>query len=253
MGPGFKPGEPPEPPTRKRVAFFGGSFDPPHLGHLAVAREAQKALCLDQVLFAPVGRQPLKVGEGEIRSRAGFEDRVAMTRIAIAAEPAFAVSLTDAPKPDGRPNYTIDALTQLHATLGGGVELFLLLGADAFRILPRWRLAAEVPFVANLIVVSRPGEEFLLRDDLAASLPNQLTLSGPRITDQEQPQGNALIQYEIADCQNRRAPLYLLPNLQYDVSATQLRQQIQGNLSTSIPQLLAPEVLAYIREHRLYL
>ena len=68
------------------MAFFGGSFDPPHLGHLAVARAARAAFHLDTVLFAPVGAQPLKP-EG---SAASFEQRLAMTRLAIAGEPGFA-------------------------------------------------------------------------------------------------------------------------------------------------------------------
>ena len=80
-----------------RVAFFGGSFDPPHLGHLAVARAARDAFRLDRVLFAPVGAQPLKP-EG---STAGFADGVAMTRLAIAASAVLLVSLADAPKPSG--------------------------------------------------------------------------------------------------------------------------------------------------------
>ena len=71
--------------TPVRVAFFGGSFDPPHLGHLAVARAARDAFQLDTVLFAPVGAQPLKP-EG---SAAGFEDRLAMTRLAIEDEPGL--------------------------------------------------------------------------------------------------------------------------------------------------------------------
>ena len=82
-----------------RVAFFGGSFDPPHLGHLAIARAARDAFHLNVVLFAPVGAQPLKP-EG---AAAGFEDRLAMTRLAIKGEPGFAVSLADAPKTHGKP------------------------------------------------------------------------------------------------------------------------------------------------------
>src|SRR5215469_14916173 len=76
-----------------RIAFFGGSFDPPHLGHLAIARAARDALQLDRVLFAPVGAQPLKP-KG---STASFEDRLAMTELAIAGERGFEVSLADAP------------------------------------------------------------------------------------------------------------------------------------------------------------
>src|SRR5208283_3810372 len=93
----------------RRVAFFGGSFDPPHLGHLAVARAAQRALGLDTVLFAPVGAQPLK----PVGATASFDDRVAMTKLAIAGEPGFAISLADAPKASGVPNYTLETLENL--------------------------------------------------------------------------------------------------------------------------------------------
>src|ERR1700728_4305611 len=93
-----------------RVAFFGGSFDPPHIGHVAVARAARQALHLDRVLFAPVGLQPLK----PTGPSASFEDRVAMTRLAIAGQPGFELSLADAPKAAGAaPNFTIDTLTTL--------------------------------------------------------------------------------------------------------------------------------------------
>jgi nicotinate-nucleotide adenylyltransferase len=90
----------PQSAVARRVAFFGGSFDPPHLGHLGVARAAQAALGLDIVLFAPVGAQPLKPRGAS----ADFEDRLAMTRLAIAGEPGFDLSLADAPKSSGAPN-----------------------------------------------------------------------------------------------------------------------------------------------------
>ena len=76
-----------------RIAFFGGSFDPPHRGHLTIACAASTALHLDQILFAPVGAQPLK----PLGATASFDDRVAMTRLAIANEPGFVVTLADAP------------------------------------------------------------------------------------------------------------------------------------------------------------
>src|SRR5438309_1047568 len=104
----------------QRVAFFGGSFDPPHDGHLAIARAARDALRLDLVLFAPVGAQPLKPHG----STAPFADRLAMTELAIASEPAFTVSAIDAPNPAGRPNYTLHSLQQLRSQLAPGAELF---------------------------------------------------------------------------------------------------------------------------------
>jgi nicotinate (nicotinamide) nucleotide adenylyltransferase len=155
-----------------RVAFFGGSFDPPHLGHLGVARAARAALGLDSVLFAPVGTQPLKP-QGTV---AGFEDRLAMTRLAIAAEPGFALSLADAPKPSSAPNYTLETLTALRAQLPPESALFCLMGADSFAAFRRWHRAAEIPFVASLIVASRPGESL---DNLDSALPNGLTIDDP--------------------------------------------------------------------------
>src|ERR1035441_7107189 len=116
------------PPSKgSRIAFFGGSFDPPHLGHLEVARAAQAALGLDTVLFAPVGEQPLK-SQG---STAAFAHRLAMTRLAIAGDPGFALSLADAPKPSGAPNYTFDTLTTLKSELPQGCALYFLMGADS--------------------------------------------------------------------------------------------------------------------------
>src|SRR5579863_7237462 len=99
--------------VQRRVAFFGGSFDPPHLGHLAVARAARAALGLDTVIFAPVGAQPLKP-KGSI---ADFEDRVAMTRLAVADDPGFVVSLADAPMRTGKPNFTFETLESLRGEL----------------------------------------------------------------------------------------------------------------------------------------
>lgn len=105
----------------RRVAFFGGSFDPPHLGHLAVARTARAALGLDTVLFAPVGAQPLKPRG----ATADFPDRLAMTCLAIGDEPGLAVSLADAPKPSGTPNFTLETLQSLRAELLHGQRAVL--------------------------------------------------------------------------------------------------------------------------------
>src|SRR5690348_9743588 len=109
-----------------RVAFFGGSFDPPHLGHLAVAHAALAAMPLDTVLFAPVGAQPLMPAG----STASFEDRVEMTRLAIANEPAFQLCLADAPRPEGRPNYTLESLQAVKRDLPQDCSLYCLMGAD---------------------------------------------------------------------------------------------------------------------------
>ena len=92
-----------------RIAFFGGTFDPPHCGHIAIARAAITRLALDQVLVAPVGTQPLKGGS----AHSSFEDRLAMVRLAVAGEPGLTASDVDAPLPGGQPNYTFDTLQRL--------------------------------------------------------------------------------------------------------------------------------------------
>lgn len=239
------------PSAGKRVAFFGGSFDPPHQGHLTVARVAREAFALDTVLFAPVGAQPLKP-EG---STASFEDRVAMTRLAIDGERGFEVSLIDAPKPSAAPNYTFDTLLALRSQLPPGGTLFCLMGADSFFSLRRWHRAAEIPFVAPLIVASRPGQPL---DDLRAALPPGLTMNAALPVADSEPElpGSAfgLIRYILHNPAAECTPLYLLPGLNVEISASQVREQIQraGEAPDSGSELLCASVLDYIRAHGLY-
>lgn len=229
------------PASRERIAFFGGSFDPPHNGHLAAARTALRALHLDRVLFAPVGTQPLKPAG----ATASFEDRVAMTRLAITGEPAFELSLLDAPRPSGEPNYTLDSLQALHAQFSHA-QLHLILGADSFAQLRNWRGAAEIPFIASLIVASRPGQ-FL--DNLSLFLPASIVI-------QENPAGNdigsstgiELRAYTLTNPAGERAALYLLPGLDVPISASEIRNHSAENASGVLPGTVA----AYIRKHNLY-
>jgi nicotinate-nucleotide adenylyltransferase len=245
-----------QPHRSSRVAFFGGSFDPPHLGHLAVARAAQTALGLDSVLFAPVGAQPLK----PLGSTASFTHRLAMTRLAIASSPGFAISLADAPKPSGQPNYTLDTLLALRAELPPGSSLFCLMGADSLAGFRRWHRAAEIPFAAPLIVASRPGEN--LRD-LKAWLPVGLEIEpAPDEPDQQQIE---LRRYLLRNPAGATTPFYLLPGLEIEISASEIRDQLQirdqkmARDQSQTPaqpperQLLPTPVSEYIRTHGLYL
>jgi nicotinate-nucleotide adenylyltransferase len=239
-----------QPSSGARVAFFGGSFDPPHLGHLAVARVAKAALRLDTVLFAPVGAQPLKTHG----STAGFEDRLAMTRLAIAGERGFAVSLADAPKPSGEPNFTLETLLDLRAELPPGGALFCLMGADSFFGLRLWRRAAEIPFVAPLIVASRPGQPL---GDLKAGLPVGLTLKSQPEMDRPG-SGVEIWSYVLSNSAGDRAPFYLLPGLNVEISASEIRMHIRDlvleapEASASRQALLPSAVVDYIRSRGLY-
>jgi nicotinate-nucleotide adenylyltransferase len=228
-----------------RVAFFGGSFDPPHLGHLAVARAARDALRLDTVLFAPVGAQPLKP-QG---STASFEDRLAMTQLAIAGEPGFAISKVDAPNPLGRPNYTLDTLHQLQAEMPAA-ELFLLMGADSFVSLRRWHGAAKIPLSASLVVASRSGQSL---DDLAAAIPSGLVLDAVSSPLRSANPEIELRAYRVRNIAGEEAPFYVLPGLDIEISASDIRRQMQsGDQAGSSRPLVPAPVARYIREHGLY-
>ncbi len=224
----------------RRIAFFGGSFDPPHLGHLAVARAAKEALGLDEVLFVPVGKQPLKVLDGTTLLQAGYADRVEMTRLAIEDEAGFRVSLADAPRADGEPNYTIDSLRRIAAE--GRVKLYLLMGADAFRLLGRWHEAGEIPFAATLVVVARPGEDLGRLDE---GLPKGITAG-------EAGRLGELTQYRVEDGEGRWAEMFVMPDLHYEVSATALRESLRTTGSGERALAVAAPVLKYIEERGLY-
>jgi len=210
-----------------RRAIFGGTFDPPHRGHMAIARAAADAFHLDQVLFAPTARQPLKLNSNP----ATFADRLAMVAAACAdacradraAAPSkrFAVTGLDGPRPGDLPNYTVDTLTALRA-LYPDDALFSLAGADSFLNLHHWREPQRLLELTEWIVVTRPGYS-LTEDHLA---PLHLT-------------------------EAQRARVHLLTGVEEDVSATRLRERLrQGD---PCADLLSPSVADHIEQHALYL
>ncbi len=235
-----------------RIGYFGGSFDPPHNGHLTVACAARDRFALDRVLLAPTGRQPLKPN-GAVAS---FADRLRMTELLCAGVPRLEASPIDAPRPDGQPNYTVDTLRRLHAQLAPAVlptsnlvpssnpispphlaaepnlHLFAILGADAFQTFPHWREPEELLQLAEWIIVSRPG----------VPLPTSNSASSKT--------GMELDAHELASRPEQPKGIHLLNDIVEPVSATQLRfllrdrQDCQG--------MMPKPVLSYIAAHRIY-
>lgn len=130
-----------------RLGVFGGTFDPVHVGHLAIANAACESLSLDRVLFVLARRSPLK-DRGPV---AGEADRLRMLELAVAGEPHFAVSRIELDR-EG-PSYTVDTLERLSGT----DELFLILGSDAIADFPRWKDPDRIAKLATLAVAERPG------------------------------------------------------------------------------------------------
>jgi nicotinate-nucleotide adenylyltransferase len=137
-----------------RIGIFGGTFDPPHIGHLLSASDAYEALGLDRVLFVPAAGQPLKSA-----IMASPADRLAMVQELVAGDPRFTVDPIEIER--GGLSFTVDTLRAFHDRWKGDRELalVLLLGADAAATLPQWREPAEVASLAEVIVLRREGGE----------------------------------------------------------------------------------------------
>jgi nicotinate-nucleotide adenylyltransferase len=134
-----------------RIGILGGTFDPPHLGHLVVAADAYEALRLDRLLFVPSAQHPFK----HSRVRAAPELRAEMVSAAIRGDERFGVDEMELHRPG--PSYTVDTLRSLRERFPED-ELFFFIGADNLRELPSWREPEEVVRLATLVVMSRGGE-----------------------------------------------------------------------------------------------
>lgn len=149
-------------PTRRanlRIGLFGGTFDPIHNGHVAVARAARRRFRLDLIYFIPCGRPPHKDRPG----LSPFLHRYAMVALACAGERGFRPSLLEAgPDLSGRRRcYSIETVRRLRRSVGRRARLYFLLGADAFLYLPTWKNVRELMRLCEFIVADRPG--FTLR------------------------------------------------------------------------------------------
>lgn len=195
-----------------RLGLLGGTFDPPHFGHLHIARAACDQLQLDQVLFVPAGVQPLK--QGQISSPP--EHRARLVQLAIAEQPCFALSRLDLDRPG--PHYTVDLLGLVHQQYPGA-EVWFIMGEDSLSDLLRWREPARLIELARFAVLQRPGYE----PDwpaLDAALPDL------------------------------RGRLDWLTCAELDVSARVIRQRVKQR--QAIDHLVPAAVAAYIAEHQLY-
>ena len=134
-----------------KVGIMGGTFDPVHNGHLAVAKEARERLGLGCVVFVPAGQPWLKSERPVTPAAHRFE----MVRRAIAPYPYFKISSVEIDR--AGPSYTIDTIKELRADFEAGDEFFFLLGIDSLAQLPQWYQASELIKLCRLAAVPRPG------------------------------------------------------------------------------------------------
>ncbi len=218
-----------------KVALFGGTYDPVHLGHLSVARAAADKFDLTTVYFAPADIPPHK----QERPVTDFQHRFAMLALACADEKRFVPSLLDAPK--GKPNYSIDTVRRLKRTLKKSDTLYFLIGIDAFKDIATWYKPEELLAECEFIVASRPG--FSLAD-VGGALPEKLRPSETVLKALRNQQSNGTIALP-------GATIHLLPDVHARISSTQIRAAASRSarqLSRYVPLLVAE----YIKKERLY-
>lgn len=138
--------------SRKRVGLLGGTFNPPHFGHLNLARELGEKHRLDEVWWLPTRLNPEKLGEKIVDSSCRLE----MVRLAIKDDPYFALCLEELHRPP--PSYTVDTLRALHVKYKE-VQFFLLLGEDAAARFVEWKEPLEILRLAKVLVGTRPSQE----------------------------------------------------------------------------------------------
>src|SRR5262252_6857863 len=217
-----------------RIALFGGTFDPVHLGHLAVARAATEKFDLARVYFVPADLPPHK----QRRKLTDFQHRFAMLALATAEDQRFVPSLLDAPA--GAPNYSVETVRRLKSAIGKSDKLYFLIGMDAFQDIATWRKPVELLSECEFIVAARPGHSL---GDAARALPKELRpeLAMLRALGKQQSGTIAL----------PGATIHLLGELRERVSSTQLRATAHrslNQLSRYVPQLGAE----YIKKEHLY-
>ena len=202
-----------------RIGILGGTFDPPHVGHLLVASDAFDALGLDQVVFIPNARQPLKADDPQ----SSPHDRLAMVRLAVEPDCRFAVDALEVER--GGLSYTVDTLEALAAQRERD-ERFLLLGADASRTFAKWRAPRRIAELATVAIMRRAKDAAGAEDD-ASVVAGIVAATGPGVP-----------------------PPTVIETRRVDLSSTEVRERVRTG--RPITGFVPDAVARFITERGLY-
>jgi nicotinate-nucleotide adenylyltransferase len=218
---------------KKRIAIYGGTFDPVHLGHLEVARKVCELFEIDELRFVPAKMAPHKL-TAEVTAPM---HRYAMLVLATQDEPRLYVSSFEMEDEDRR--YTVETLSHFKALLGDDVDLFFVMGADAWSEIRTWRQWEQLLEMVNHIVVTRPGSGIDL-DIVNAALRG-------RISDLRGGQ-------EPADfvSQSEGTKIFITDAVMFEVSATEIRRAVREEKLDQLDKLIPLPVAHYIKKYQLY-
>lgn len=198
----------------KNIGLIGGTFDPVHLGHLAIAESARQELNLASIIFIPAGQPYFK----DLADISLSKHRVNMLKLAIAGKPYFKISMMEIKR--SGPTYTIDTISRLKSKLKSGDEIFFIMGWDSLLTLYRWQEPQRLISLCRIAAAPRPGYP---RPDF-----KQLERDLPGISQRTVKLHSPLIY----------------------ISATEIRERVCHGLP--IASMVPPQVAEYIKEHRLY-
>jgi nicotinate-nucleotide adenylyltransferase len=219
----------------KAVGLFGGSFDPIHSGHLAVARSAMKKFGLDRVYFIPSGVPPHKPK----RHLAPFAHRMAMVSLACADHPEFVPSLAEAGEDQGGHQvfYSVDTVRHFRHTLHAHEHLYFIMGADQFLGIATWKDYETLLGLCDFIVANRPGFRI---EALRLVIPPELL--GRRGEQDDDAEAETILL--------RRTAIHPLTTVSSHVSSTEIRRRMRNG--ERIGGLVPPRVEEYIEKQALY-
>jgi nicotinate-nucleotide adenylyltransferase len=231
--------------ARKRIALYGGTFDPVHAGHLEVARRVLQLFEIKTVLFIPAQMAPHKIGRPVTEPL----HRYAMLALATQSDPNLSISSFELDDSDRR--YTVDTVKHFQRTLGDETELFFMMGADSWSEITTWREWERLLAMTNHIVVTRPGFEPTATHvgaiserviDLRTSLEcADLSALLPKRCQGTALQGGA-----------RTPRIFFTDVVMKDISATRIRRLAREGRTDELTEILPAAVLEYIKKYGIY-
>jgi len=230
----------------ERIALYGGTFDPVHIGHIEIARRVSQLFEIEKVVFIPAQMAPHKIG------RAVTEPihRYAMLALATQNDRQLSISTFELDDPDRR--YTVDTIAHFQSTLGDEIELFFIMGADSWSEITTWREWERLLTMTNHIVVTRPGYEPVTTHvgEIAEHIVDLRTTL--------ECGGLAPLSPRSSVSENKAAPGRRTPNIFFtdavmeDVSATGIRRLASEGRYEELTDLLPAVVLEYIKKYGIY-